>query len=459
MLGLGLKHKYPVKLAKQVTAFKDRVETDSGIFLHRFGVRDPLKFSDDASLVITPNAIKAGKLYSVIPSDGTGDGTVSRGTKGTYVDKDGLIKEAAIDEPRITWEDGEPAILMEPERENLVPDNDDLKAASWINVDMWVTGGFKDVFGGFKAFSLVHLVESGSTRLRSSQNLNDNSTYVASVFVKDNGQDFAHFVYFQNNGISGGNEYYNLRYKFSTESLEYSGFQNDDGYISSGYKKYKNGYVRLWVVFNSGVSSTGRLQLNRNIVFGNSPGLLNAIFCYPQVEKGEYPRSIIPTSGSTVTRNKELFDQFGNSSLFNSNEFTFFVDFKALANSNNTHRITLSDGSDDNRIIVGYRGLDNAIYIFLSNNSTGDVVAKVIHETIIVYNKIAVRIKDDDINIYMNGSPKGSSNDFTVWNPGTINELRFANTAGSIFNYEGKIKSLAVYNRGLTDQELEILTS
>ena len=46
----------------------------------------------DASLIVTPNAYKAGKLYSVVPSDGTGDFTVTRATSATRVNSAGLIE-------------------------------------------------------------------------------------------------------------------------------------------------------------------------------------------------------------------------------------------------------------------------------------------------------------------------------------------------------------------------------
>jgi hypothetical protein len=45
-----------------------------------------------ASLVVTPNAYKEGKLYSVIPSDGSGDFTFTRATTATRVNSDGLVE-------------------------------------------------------------------------------------------------------------------------------------------------------------------------------------------------------------------------------------------------------------------------------------------------------------------------------------------------------------------------------
>jgi hypothetical protein len=47
---------------------------------------------DTASLIVTPNAYKEGKLYSVIPSDGSGDMSVTRATTATRVNAAGLVE-------------------------------------------------------------------------------------------------------------------------------------------------------------------------------------------------------------------------------------------------------------------------------------------------------------------------------------------------------------------------------
>jgi hypothetical protein len=47
---------------------------------------------DKASLVVTPNAYKESKLYSVIPSDGSGDMVVSRATTATRVNSANLVE-------------------------------------------------------------------------------------------------------------------------------------------------------------------------------------------------------------------------------------------------------------------------------------------------------------------------------------------------------------------------------
>ena len=58
---------------------------------------------DKTNLLITPNAVKSTKLYSVIPSNGTGDCTVVRNTTATRVNSSGFIESVAENVPRINY--------------------------------------------------------------------------------------------------------------------------------------------------------------------------------------------------------------------------------------------------------------------------------------------------------------------------------------------------------------------
>lgn len=76
---------------------------------------------NQASLVVTPNAYKASKLYSVIPSDGSGDLTVTRATTATRVNASGLIESIAANVSRLDYTNAScPSILVEPQRTNLI---------------------------------------------------------------------------------------------------------------------------------------------------------------------------------------------------------------------------------------------------------------------------------------------------------------------------------------------------
>jgi hypothetical protein len=71
---------------------------------------------ESASLVVTPNGIKASKLYAIKPTDGSGDLSVVRATSATRVDANGLIESVATNVPRLDYTNGScPSILVEPQ--------------------------------------------------------------------------------------------------------------------------------------------------------------------------------------------------------------------------------------------------------------------------------------------------------------------------------------------------------
>lgn len=83
------------------------------------------EFGDDnlPSLMLDPVSGVQGKLYSVLPEDGSGDFTVSRNGNATYFDKNGILRTALPNEPRFDFDTvtGEfKGILVEPSATNLL---------------------------------------------------------------------------------------------------------------------------------------------------------------------------------------------------------------------------------------------------------------------------------------------------------------------------------------------------
>lgn len=108
-----------------ISLFKTRVLSDGGNFEAETNLENQLNtlgndLFDSASLVITPNGVKSSKLYSIKPNDGTGDLTVVRNTSATRIDENGNIVDVPANVARIDYSTGQPAILVEPQRTNLV---------------------------------------------------------------------------------------------------------------------------------------------------------------------------------------------------------------------------------------------------------------------------------------------------------------------------------------------------
>ena len=73
-----------------------------------------------ASLVLTPNAIKSNKVYSIIPSNGNGDLTFTRDTVATQINSLGNVENVLTTIPRLNYDSvgGCPSLLLEPQRMN-----------------------------------------------------------------------------------------------------------------------------------------------------------------------------------------------------------------------------------------------------------------------------------------------------------------------------------------------------
>jgi hypothetical protein len=75
---------------------------------------------DQVDIMNTPNAFKSGKLYSVKPSSGLADLSISRSTTATRVNSAGTIETLAVNVPQLDYTDsGCPSFLVEPQRTNL----------------------------------------------------------------------------------------------------------------------------------------------------------------------------------------------------------------------------------------------------------------------------------------------------------------------------------------------------
>ena len=86
---------------------------------------------NEASLYITSNGTKAGKLYAVKPTDGSGDLTVTRATSATRVNASGLIELVGANVPRLDYSNGScPSILVAPQRTNLLLNSETLSTQS-----------------------------------------------------------------------------------------------------------------------------------------------------------------------------------------------------------------------------------------------------------------------------------------------------------------------------------------
>ena len=88
------------------------------------------------SIAVIPSGYKASKLYSVLPTDGSGDLDVVRAGatpnfNATRVNSEGLIENVLSNVPRLDYSDGGcPNLLVEPQRTNLLLRSEEFDNAS-----------------------------------------------------------------------------------------------------------------------------------------------------------------------------------------------------------------------------------------------------------------------------------------------------------------------------------------
>ena len=222
--------------------------------------------SQDAKLVLTPNAYKAGKLYSAVPNDGTGDFTVDRNSTATYIGQDGLIKTALANVPRIDWTTGVPVILRGLQRTNLIEYSEDFSNAAYVTKINPIYN-ILDHEGGFTAINVTSDTANQNVFRHDNIVIDDGLIYTSSVYVKR----------VTGSGTILMANILNIIVDITSQVL-------DDG------KYHKVEVIRL----------SNRTDAFFYILLDTIGDSIDICFC--QLEQGSTASSYIPTNGTTVTR-------------------------------------------------------------------------------------------------------------------------------------------------------------
>lgn len=239
---------------------------------------------DKASLVVTPNAVKSGKLYSIVPSSGAGDMDVVRATTATRVNSLGLIENVGLNVARLNYDTigGCPSILIEPQRTNTFLSsepiaNEGLSSNITYLPYNWLIGFINSiVFGN----NLILRYRYGAT----ATNLVVN-TISCYVIMDDLSQPIV-----GTNTTSGD------------FSLVIAGTQNTG---INGSLKYENLGNNIWRISANHNVTSGTLTNNGIIKFTGQSSKSFKVVGW-QLEAGSSVTSYIPTVASIQTRNADV---------------------------------------------------------------------------------------------------------------------------------------------------------
>jgi hypothetical protein len=207
----------------------------------------------------------------------------------------------------------------------------------------------------------------------------------------------------------------------------------------------------------NGTGVSDRVSLTFTASSGTLTSTVSGSVTKAQSEASSFATSYIPTSGSTVTRLQDAASGAGSSDLINSTEGVLYAEIAALANDNSTRVISISDGTNSNRIFIGYWTGSNEIRVLVKVGGATQVFQGSTSYDILNYNKVAFVYKENDFSLWINGSNIFNDTSGITFPAETLTQLDFDSNSSALFF--GKTKCLAVFKEALTDAELTCLTT
>ena len=206
----------------------------------------------------------------------------------------------------------------------------------------------------------------------------------------------------------------------------------------------------------SGNTSVDRVQI---LLYGNQNSQTADLSCFgTQVEALSYATSYIPTNGASQTRAAETCNDAGTASTFNDSEGVLYAEIAAISNSISTSVFSISDGSANNVLYIGFNATPNNITAQLV---VGGAAQTNINHTVsdrTSFNKVAVLFKNNDHKMFINGVQVATDTSGSVPSANTFDRVNFNFGQGS-FPFQGNCKDIRVYNEALTNAQLQTLTT
>lgn len=340
--------------------------------------------------------------------------------------------------PRLNYTPGSatscPALLLEPQRTNLIPQSEYLGDWSLTNGTL-TTNATVSPDGTQNAGRVVF--NNNALDFKRSIAVSASTTYTYSFYIKlEAGASLQGRFYDNSNGANI--EYYD--YTSQITSSDWSKitrtFTTPSGCTS----------IQVWLLAHSG-------------------SIVTASFWGAQLEVGSYATSYIPTFGATVTRVADACSKASISGLIGQTEGTLYVEIdwnvKPESGSPVIGIVTLNNGANNlqNTIVLGIErqtGGTNRVYCFVIDSNVTQAAIFGSSITDGVY-KIAFAYKANDFALYVNGSQIGTDTSGSV---PALSEVLLGKRFGTdaVIQSEGTKQALLFKTR-LSNSQLAELTS
>jgi hypothetical protein len=443
-----------------VTSFKSRVSADSGTFEAESCLNSSLNnlrsinLLNSASLLLTPNAYKVSKMYSIIPNTGEGDLTFTRASTAMRRNSSGLWESVANNVPRLHYpvDVGCPSWLNEPQRTYSILHNNNLSNAYWIKNQVTITPN--SVSSPFQGLLADVIVENANTSQVFGVNTNPRPSglilttrYTVAFMAKKITRDWVYFQDFNafqsppisawfnlNTGIVG-----TVGAGVSNASMTAQG----DGWWLCEFEFVATGA--------SGASCDYRIAsstANNTTSYTGTIGQQAIAVIAPMFYAGSKGASPIITAGSAVTRLVDI-GTTANKSRITSSNFTLAIKLKSGLNVNTGNPYL---GVDD----VFF---ENGVYLRSSSVGNGNIWRAIVRRSsvsteilsdalglIISGQTIVIKVDGTQVKVFLGGSLRTTN---TL--AGTLPVLPNVFMTGANMSFQ--LDLFTTYNSALSDSE------
>ena len=364
-----------------------------------------------------------------------------------------LLRTAAINEPRLEYDaSGNPlGLLIEEARTNLFRYS---QALSNVDHNLITTDNATVSPDGTQNASLCIPTSANVEHFIDDQNVISGTDYAISCFAKYGSGSY--LLSFRGASIGGNAPQFNLQ----TGTVVNEGASSV--WSNTKIEEVGNGWYKCSSVGNPNGTSPLRFQLMRSNGAATFIGDGTGHYIWgAQVETGAFLTSYIPTSGSAVTRNRDLVsvpvERFG----YNTAQCSVAVNFNVsnwigLPNDANFYRVFEFVGNTGSSADGIFRNpvANNVRYRFNEDDGTTPAIGAANLNVVLANgNKVAVGLKGGSNYIVMDGGTDGQGTGTAATN--LYSSLILSGVANLL---NGHMKSLQYYPKRLSNEELEALT-
>jgi len=387
---------------------------------------------------------------------GDGSVTFTRSTTGTYIDRYGVVKSAAINAPRFEKE----GLLIEGDSTNLLTYSEQFDNSVWSKTRSSISANATTAPDGTTtADGLIANTDNSSHFISYWSVLSADKTYTYSQFLKPGNKNWVRIIAYSWDSSWSETGRHIVYFNISNGDI---GLTYTTTYTNCSYKikKLTNGWYRCSITFTvpSGTDLTHncvRVQIvdsNYNLLFAGDGSTINTYLWGAQLEELPFATSYIPTTTAAVTRTAEVCRISGNNvPSYVDKSMTIICDADILGKvSSGSQTLWRNDWSIRNIFCID---INNNVTLF-RGNSTNTTVPYYPENNISYRYAGVIDIDENKRKMFINGELVDSTT--FINEDSNYRDYLYIGCMGTFFSLFGHISNFRIYDIGFSDNEIKL---